>query len=164
KYLDYKGLPILSSDKVSDRALIEARFLIGQMLADRDDITAALVKNKVRFAVMAPTEQTTDIPEHRDLKPRDYWDRRARGLGATSGRPAVSCGEENLLNLKGDRYHNENILVHEFAHAIHERGLNRIDRGFDRRLWAAYDRAMKKGLWKKTYATTNHKEYWAEGV
>src|SRR5262245_43436878 len=69
KYLDYKGLPIVSSDKVSDRALIEARYLIAQMLADREDITAALVKNKVRFAVMAPTEQTTDIPEHRDLKP-----------------------------------------------------------------------------------------------
>ena len=116
------------------------------------------------MAVMAATELITDIPEHSDLKPKEYWDRRARGLGPTRRRPAVSCAEENLLNLKGDRYHKENILVHEFAHAIHEMGLNSIDRTFDARLREVYNGAMKKGLWKKTYAATNYKEYWAEGV
>jgi alpha-glucosidase len=123
-----------------------------------------LIKNNIRLAVMAPTEQTTDIPEHSDLTPKDYWDKRARGLGATRARPAVSCGEENLLNLKGDRYHNENILVHEFAHAIHEMGLNYVDAKFDARLRGIFDRAIAKGLWEKTYAATNHKEFWAEGV
>src|SRR5262249_23865271 len=128
------------------------------------DIRQAIIKNKVRLAVMSPKEQTTEIPEHSDLKPKEYWDKRARGLGATHARPAVSCGEENLLNLPGDRYSRENILVHEFAHVIHEMGLIAIDAKFDARLREAYDRAMKKGLWKKTYAATNHKEYWAEGV
>jgi alpha-glucosidase len=134
------------------------------MLVDRQDVLKALIKNKVRFAVMAPTEMTTDIPEHSDLTPKEYWDKRARGLGATRSRPAVSCGEENLLNRKGDRYAKENILIHEFAHAIHEMGLNSIDRRFDQQLRAAYARAMETGLWDKTYAATNHKEYWAEGV
>jgi alpha-glucosidase len=164
KYVDYHGFPIVSSEKVSDAGLLEARYLIGKMLADREDIVKALIKNKVRFAVMAPTEMTTDIPEHSDLTPKEYWDKRARGLGATRQRPAVSCGEENLLNLEGDRYFNENILIHEFAHAIHEMGLNSIDRSFDQRLRAAYARAMETGLWVKTYAATNHMEYWAEGV
>src|SRR5262249_19006107 len=107
---------------------------------------------------------TTDIPEHSDLTPKDYWDRRARGLGATRARPAVSCAEENLLNLRGDRYPKENILVHEFAHAIHEMGLNSIDRSFDKRLKKCYDDAITEGLWKDTYAATNYKEYWAEAV
>jgi len=160
KYIDYKGYPILSSEKVSDEALLEARYLISQMLADRDDILQALIKGRCRFVVMAPTEMTTDVPEQRHLTPKDYWDKRARGLG---GR-ITSCGEENLLNLRGDRYHNENILIHEFAHCIHNPGLRTVDPKFDGRLRATFDRAIAKGLWKDTYAATNASEYWAEGV
>jgi len=88
KYADAGGLPVLSSDKASDEGLLEAVYLINQMLADREDIRKALVKDKVRFVVMAPTEMTTDVPEQRDMKPKDYWDKRARGLG---GR-VTSCG------------------------------------------------------------------------
>jgi alpha-glucosidase len=160
KYASAKGIPVLSSDKVSDKALVEAVYLINQMLADRDDIRQALVKGKMRFVVMAPTEMTTDVPEQRDMKPKDYWDRRARGLG---GR-VTSCGEENLLNLKGDRYNKENILVHEFSHAIHQIGMRAVDPKFDARLRETYKKAMDAGTWKDTYAATNHSEYWAEGV
>ncbi len=162
KYADYKGYPILSSAKVSDAALLEARYLIGQMLADRDDILKALLKSRCRFTVMAPTEMTTDVPEQRHLKndPKTDWDKRARGLG---GR-ITSCGEENLLNLKGDRYARENILVHEFSHCIHNQGLRSVEPKFDGKLRAIYARALDNGLWKDTYAATNAGEYWAEGV
>jgi alpha-glucosidase len=160
KYTDYQGYPILSSAKVSDAALLEARYLIGQMLAGRDDIVQALVERNCRFTVMAPSEMTTDVPEQRDMQPKEYWDRRARGLG---GR-ITSCGEENLLNLRGDRYRNENILIHEFAHCIHQCGLRTVDPTFDRRLRETYRRAMDAGLWAETYAAENAGEYWAEGV
>jgi hypothetical protein len=43
-------------------------------------------------------------------------------------------------------------------------GLNTLDRTFDARLKALYVRSTEKGLWKKTYAATNHHEFWAEGV
>src|SRR3954464_14921655 len=49
KYTSAGGLPVLSSEKVSDRGLLEAAYLINQMLANREDILKALVKNKVRF-------------------------------------------------------------------------------------------------------------------
>lgn len=160
KYVDCKGLPILSSAKVSDQGLLEARFLITRMLDKRADLLQAIVKNRCRFVVMAPTEMTTDVPEQRSMKPKDYWDKRARGLG---GR-ITSCGEENLLNLKGDRYRNENILIHEFAHCIHNFGLRTVDPKFDGRLRAVYARAIDKGLWRDTYAATNAGEYWAEAV
>lgn len=162
KHIDYKGYPILASAKVSDAALIEARYLISQMLADRDDILQALLKSKCRFTIMAPTEMTTDVPEQRHMKndPKINWDTRARGLG---GR-ITSCGEENLLNLKGDRYRNENILIHEFAHCIHNFGLRTVDPKFDPRLRAIYKRSLDKGLWKDTYAASNAGEFWAEGV
>ena len=156
--------PVIASDQVHPEALHEAGFLINRMVGHRPELLKAMADSGTRFVVMAPTEMTTDVPEHSDLKPPGYWDKRARGLGATPHRPAVSCGEENLLCLEGDPYSTENILIHEFAHAIHEMGLNRIDSGFDDRLLAAYDTGLSEGLWKDTYAATNHREYWAEIV
>lgn len=164
QWIDVEGLPVVASAKVNPYAVKEAAWLIRQMIEHRQDILQALAKNNVRFAVMAHNELTTEIPEHSDLQPDYYWDRRARGLGSTPARPAVSCGEENLLNYSGDPYSTENILVHEFAHAIHQMGLKTVDPGFDDRLKTIYDAAVEKGLWKNTYAITNRAEYWAEGT
>ncbi len=164
KFVSANGIPVLGSEKVSDYALKEAAYIVNNMLAGREDLREALINNKIRVVVIAATELTTDVPEHRDLTPKDYWDRRARGLGATKVRPAVSCGEENLLCYPGDPYFGENILIHEFAHTIHEIALAEVDPTFDARLKAAYEQAMKEGLWRGTYAATNHHEYWAEGV
>lgn len=162
--LSADGLPIVASAKVSPYALHEARYLIDRMLEGRDDIRERLIANKVRFAIMAVDEMTTAIPEHSDLKPAKYWDRRARGLGATKPRPAVSCGEENLLRFPGDPYWQESLLIHEFAHAIHKMAVRELDQTFDKRLTEAYQHAVKTGLWKGKYAGSNCDEYWAEGV
>ena len=77
KHTNAGGLPVLSSAKVSDAALIEAASLIGLMLSDRDDLRQAMIDQDVRFVVMAPDEMTTDVPEQRDMKPKKYWDARA---------------------------------------------------------------------------------------
>ncbi len=164
KYASAGGFPVLGSEKVFDFSLLEAVYLVNHMLDGRDDIRQALIANKVRLTVMAYNELTTMVPEHSDLVPRRFWDRRARGLGPTPERPAVSCGEENLLGYPGDPYAAENILIHEFAHAIHLMGLNMVDPTFDRRLGETYKAAMAEGLWKGKYASGNPAEYWAEGV
>jgi hypothetical protein len=164
KHVSAQGFPVLGSEKASDYGLLEAAYLIDRMLSGRDDIRQAMIRNRVRFVVMAPTEMTTAVPEHSDLTPPKYWDKRARGLGASRTRPVVSCGEENLLGYQGDPYVGENILIHEFSHAIHGMGLRTLDPEFDRRLRQCYAGAMEKGLWKGTYAATNAGEYWAEGV
>lgn len=164
QWIDVEGVPVVASVKVNPYAVKEAAWLIRQMIGHRPDVLQALAENNVRFAVMAYNELTTQIPEHSDLEPAIYWDRRARGLGSTPARPAVSCGEENLLNYAGDPYSTENILVHEFAHAIHQMGLNTVDPSFEDRLKVAFDAAVEKGLWKDTYAITNKAEYWAEGT
>jgi hypothetical protein len=158
------GLPVVASAKVSDYALKEAAYLVDQMLAHRPEIRDALIKNKIRVAVMAYSERTTDIPEHRGMKPKQYWDIRARGLGASRQAPVVSCAEENLLNFRGDPYSTENILIHEFGHGIHGMGMRSVDPTFDKRLRDAYKSALGKGLWKGTYAASNAGEYWAEAV
>ncbi len=164
KWVDAYGLPVVASARVHDEALLEARWLMTKMIGHRPEIFQAMAEQKVRFTVMAHNEWTTDVPEHADLYPPRYWDRRARGLGATPHRPSVSCGEENLLAFPGDPYSTENILIHEFAHAIHQMGLNRVDPSFDGRLRKSYEEALQNGRWKNTYAATNRFEYWAEGV
>ena len=147
KFVDANGYPIVSSARVNDYALKEAAYLIDMMLAQRPDVRKAMIASGSRMIVMAHDEFTTDIPEHAHLKPRNYMDRRARGLGGSLTDPVCSCAEENILGFKGDPYSTENILIHEFAHNIHLRGMVNIDPTFDDRLKKTYRRAMSQGLW-----------------
>lgn len=177
KHVSASGYSIVGSAQVSDYALREAAWLVDQMLAQRPDVREAMIASGSRMSVLAHNEFTTDLPEwrwladrqhdgqeSRGVSARDYWDARARGLGGSETDPYCSCGEENLLGYAGDPYAAECILIHEFAHNIHLRGLNRVDPEFDRRLKAAYAAAMAAGLWKGVYASVNHYEYFAEGV
>jgi hypothetical protein len=164
KHVDVEGFPIVGSSRPSDFALLEAAYLVRQMIGHRPELLRALAARHVRGVVMATTEMTTDVPEHSDLRPVEYWNRRARGLGPTPIRPAMSGAEENLLALRGDPYSTESIFVHEFAHAVHEMALDAVDPSFGPRLRAAFDHAHGAGLWRGTYAMSNEREYWAEGT
>jgi len=152
-------LPVISSAKVSDAALREASYLVGRILGGRGKIVKALNERGTRIVVMAYNEFTTDIPVSRKME-SDFWDMRARGI---CGGNMVSCAEENLLNFKGDPYYTESIFIHEFGHKIHN-GACMVDKTFDKRLRGVYETGRKKGLWKGTYAVTNHGELWAEAV
>ena len=164
KYVSANGYPIVGSAAVNDYAMKEAAFLVDMMLAKRPDVKKAMVKGGSRLVVMAHGEFTTDVPEHSKMRPKNFWDARARGLGGSETDPVCSCGEENLLAFEGDPYSTECILIHEFAHNIHLRGLVVVDPTFDDRLKQTYQRAMAAGLWETKYASVNHAEYFAEGV
>lgn len=158
------GFPIVASAKVNPYALKEAKHLIEMMFSQRDDVREAMIKSGARMCILAWNEYTTDLPEFVRLEPKNYWDARARGLGGSETDPFCQCAEENLLAYTGDPYSTENILIHEFAHSIHLRGMSNVDPTFDVRVAAAYAAAMKAGLWKGKYAATNDREYFAEGV
>jgi hypothetical protein len=169
------GFPIVASAKVNPYALKEAAFLVNMMLAKRPDVRAAMIKSGARMCIMAHDEYTTDLPEFvrmakgevrefPGMSARDYWDARARGLGGSETDPLCTVAEENVLGYDGDPYEKECILIHEFAHNIHLRGMLNVDPTFDRRLKETYEAAMKAGLWKGKYAAVNHYEYFAEGV
>jgi len=175
KFTSAHGFPIVASAAVSDFALLEAAYLVDALLAARPDVRRALVESGARLCILGHDEYTTDLPEFAFLAAtpmegfpgisgRDFWDARARGTGGSETDPYCSCGEENLLAYDGDPYAAECILIHEFAHAIHLRGMSNVDPSFDGRLRAAFDAAMRDGLWKGKYASVNHHEYFAEGV
>lgn len=170
-----RGFPIVASAKVNPYALKEASFIGDLMLGKRPDVLQAMTDSGARLCIMAYNEYTTDLPEfvrmgdepmhgYEEFSGKDYWDARARGTGGSDTDPYCTCAEENLLGYPGDPYEKENILIHEFAHNIHLRGLNNVDPTFDERLKAAYEAAMKAGLWKGKYASVNRFEYFAEGV
>jgi len=135
------------------------------MLADREDLRKEQYKNGGRVAIMAeyPEEKTTDIPEHSHMDP-SFWDERARGLGGTLWLPLSTAGEENVLCLNGDRYWNQDILVHEFAHGVMHVSAESFDPTFESRIREVYQNAKDAGKWNNTYAMTNYIEYYAIGV
>ncbi|MEX2214236.1 MAG: hypothetical protein WD768_08920 [Phycisphaeraceae bacterium] len=171
------GFPIVASKNVNPYALKEAAYILDLMLAQRKDVREAMIKSGSRLCIMAHNEYTTDLPEFtrmalgrapdptmKELSAKDFWDARARGTGGSQTDPYCTCAEENVLGYPGDPYSTENILIHEFAHCIHLRGMTNVDPTFDRRLRETYNNAMKAGLWKGKYASVNHHEYFAEGV
>ena len=89
---------------------------------------------------------------------REYWNRRARGMGGI----VTSCAEENILGYPGTRYFGEHILVHEFSHNIMA-GLRTADPALYKEIEEAYEVAKNKGMYKGQYAINTVAEYWAEG-
>ncbi|GEO06431.1 hypothetical protein AAE02nite_40950 [Adhaeribacter aerolatus] len=185
KYTDAFGIPIISSEKVPDSALLIARDIVNYMLVKRMDIRNALMARKARVLIMAEAEMETDLPERSDWKKptrddkrltpaerenydkpggiasmtdREYWNKRARGMGGT----VTSCAEENLLGYPYTRYYGENILVHEFSHNIMG-ALRTADPALFAEIEPAYEAAKAKDLYKGQYAINTVAEYWAEG-
>lgn len=167
KYVSVRGIPILSSEKVSDSAFCVAAGIVYKMT---QKLTTAQLNSMItkgaKLAIMSENEVTTDIPEHSDLYtafPGTDWNI-YRGLGSTIVRPTTSCAEENLLCYFKDVYKGENILVHEFTHCIQILGLQPTDASFVTTLQGIYNNAISLGLWTNTYAGSNYTEYFAEGV
>lgn len=186
KYIDAGGIPVVSSAKVPDEGLLVARDIIVHMLLNRPDLREYMAAHGQRVGVMSVNEVTTDIPEQRDWKKpayddrrltdgeraryyqpggiasmtdRDYWARRARGMGGRY----TTCAEENVLGYPGTRYYGENILVHEFSHAIHS-AIRRVDPELAADIQKAYEAAMEAGRFPRHYASNTVAEYWAEGT
>jgi len=169
KYVDADGIPVISSERVRDEALLTAREIIVKMLSKRADVQKALVDKGARIMIVGENEGVCDLPEYEGMcntpEARKFWNWRARGFGGSPESDySCSCGEENILGLAGDRYEGENILVHEFAHMYQIAGIPNAVPGFNDRLEALYQKNKDKGLWSNTYAMDNKEEYFAETV
>lgn len=167
KYMNVNGIHVASSWRVPD-SCFQALYITLKGLTDvlPGEVMESLLKHGTRVGVMARYEGTTDIPEHAYLANDTSinWDLRARGLGGTLRKPFSTCAEENILAYQIDKYHAEDITIHEFAHTIHNVGISPVYPDFNDELRAALDQALERGRWKNTYAATNIEEYFAEGV
>jgi hypothetical protein len=194
KYVDALGVPVVTSNKVPDTALLVARDIVQFMLANRPDLRKELMRKKWKLAIMAQTELTYDIPEHRKFrllpkiederltpeqrenynKPggvgtqtgEQYWNARGRGFGGEpDGENTTSCAEENLLGYPGTRYFGSSICVHEFSHGIMRGAIYTVDPEYRKSVEDAYAAAKAAKLSSaQGYPGNNFNEYWATGI
>src|SRR6266567_8689899 len=159
KRLDFHGIPIKAHQVVVDEALYAAydrlALLFTNLLTKQPMVISNLVAARTELHIIGRNQVTTDLPEwrHDKGKPLAEYngltrDQRTRGMG---GR-LTSCGEENLLKLEKDRYRGRDICLHEFSHSIRNHGISREVRArFDEQ----YRHSLEKGLWQKSYASSN---------
>jgi hypothetical protein len=191
KYVDAGGIPVIAPPKVPDEALLVARDIMNHMLTARADIRAHMIKRGVRVSVIANSDSIADVPEYRTMKKParndkrltdeerarydqpggiasmtdgEFLNKRARGMGATF----TTCSEENLLGYPGTQYFGWNLLVHEFAHTIHQTVIH-IQPKLHKELQAAYKEALAKKMYvyasgERSYGSHTIEEYWAEGT
>ncbi|KAH9512807.1 hypothetical protein Btru_038229 [Bulinus truncatus] len=164
KYTEAYGIPVLGSANVSDAAMKRACYVLRFMLAGHYVTRQSYYKLFGRVTVIGTSEKVTTVPEYKFLP--DIWNNRTRGLGATDDVPVSSGAEENLLCFgEGkDRYHEEDIFLHELTHGLHLLGSKHAIAGFQDALLDSFANASRNGLWKNTYSTQNIVEYLAEGT
>lgn len=161
KRLDYQGIPIKGHEVVSDEAFFEAWRRLDHLLANQPGVVANLKLSGAELHIIGRDQVTSDLPEYRHMKGRPFGgpgetvDTRTRGFGGIH----ASCGEENLLKLREDRYRGGDIMSHEFAHTILNYGLSQDLR---EKVIAQYRRSLEQGLWRPGYASSNYNEYFAE--
>lgn len=157
------GLLYTSNGNSSDYALAEAAYIADHMLLGLDNVRKHLAEHNHKVGVIPYNEPGFSLPEllhMKEQKDKGLVQRLGRGNGATVASWTTSIGEENLLNYPGDPRNGGSIFVHEFAHTIHL-ALRRLNPQFQAKLQAAYDQAMREGLWKGQYASTTIEEYFA---
>jgi hypothetical protein len=160
KEIDYQGIPIKAPAVVDDGAIVEACHRLDLMLHNMPDAVANLAAEGAELHIIGKDQVTSDLPEHFSQKGKPFdgdltIDERTRGVGGV----CASCGEENLLRLKKDRYFGRDICLHEFAHTVMEYGL---DDALRAKIERQYHLSLADGRWKTMYAGTNPKEFWAE--
>jgi hypothetical protein len=160
KRLDYHGIPIKAHKDVADEALTEAKSRLATMLDKLPTVRQKLEKAGAELHIIGRNQVTSDLPEHRHLKGKPFdgnltVDQRTRGLGGL----LTSCGEENLLRLRQDRYRGRDICIHEFAHSIFNHGTPQSVR---QKIRQQCKDSLAKGLWIDSYAGSNVNEFFAE--
>jgi len=163
-----EGIPIMAFDCVADEAVEMAAHILIRMLSHcPKELLRRLWDAGADVAIIGCKQVTTDMPPHQYLKgcktaDGRCFDQACRGLGGSVSIPTTTCGEENCT-MRGDaRYASENVLVHEFGHAVMNIGMSNEQH---QEVHRAYEQARAKGVYSlECYMMANADEYWAEGV
>ena len=147
---DYtKGIPIIASHKVDDRAMLKIRSTILKMLSKRPDVRDAMVANKERIVVRAVIEESWNHPEFRFGR---------EGGGSRPSFPSTLIEEEGIYfpDENGDvqprfyhgRFMGRYLIVEEFLHSMQRMGMPFVEDGanIQKEIENAYINAVKTGV------------------
>ena len=165
QYLERDGLWIKTASHVDPRALHAASATLDLMMGNiRSDIPACMLRDGAAVAIIPKDAWLIHLPEwasfrgQTDHVGRSYDGPTHRGQGTSPVAPVTSTSEEDLLRLPGNTSPDIDVLIHEFAHAIHSGCFTPADHA---QLDAFYDEAIQTGLWAGDYAVSNKWEFFA---
>jgi len=149
---DYtKGIVIITSDAVPDRAIRKVEQTVNKLLSARPDLRLAMSSNNIRVAIRGVAEARDNSDHPGDIGPG----------GARPERPTTYIEEEGVAwrDEDGEIHEgwyqlNRHVAVEEFGHSIHRSGLPFIDPEHDviAEINAAYVNALREGTyWPPRY-------------
>ena len=149
---DYtKGIVIITSDAVPDRAIRKVEQTVNKLLSARPDLRLAMSSNNIRVAIRGVAEARDNSDHPGDIGPG----------GARPERPTTYIEEEGVAwrDEDGEIHEgwyqlNRHVAVEEFGHSIHRSGLPFIDPEHDviAEINAAYVNALSEGTyWPPQY-------------
>lgn len=132
KYVDVDGIAVLAPSEVADVKLIEAREIIGSVLAERPDLLDTLAANEARIEFFGYWAEAGDV---------------SGGWEAEVTQHDPNC--EHFLQ----------EIAHLIRRALEEQP---DGEAFRLRLEDVYQAALEEGLWRGGPASTGVEGYWAE--
>ncbi|MCW4459979.1 hypothetical protein [Microbacterium sp. MPKO10] len=163
------GIVVKANPRVDADTLTLAAEQVDVELAKTDTgIASQMADFGCSLAVYASRENAYLIPEHRGGYDPEMYDVEGYG-GSTYNNCVSSISERNVLRTRDNAdpflntsYPNENILIHEFGHAVRLVGIETMeDTTLSDEFYAAYEHAYLTGLWPNTYAISNSDEFFA---
>ena len=159
------GIQIIAPESVLPLALERAVEIVMMMMSGRDGLAECMKSQRAALAIIPEGRFVTELPEfsylsgENDSNGNPYDSLNIRGLGAIPGNPVTATSEENLLKRPSDKFWNENITVHEFAHAL----MNLCWSKSDRKLWTdLYNLSKDSEIFSNTFSQVNLDEFFAE--
>lgn len=163
------GIVVKANDRVAASTLAQAAAQVDVQLGrPGTGIAQTMVANGCSVVVYAARENAYLVPEHRGGYDPDMYD--VEGYGGNMWNDCVSSiSDRNVLRTRGESntflntgYRDENILVHEFGHAVLSVGIEeQSDQRLSDAFFAAYENAYTTGRWPNTYAMSNRDEFFA---
>lgn len=163
------GVVVKANERVAPTTLEMAAAQVDVQLSRAGTgIAETMTENGCSLAVYGARENAYLVPEHRRGYDPTMYD--VEGYGGNMWNDCVSSiSERNVLRTRGNdnaflntSYANENILVHEFGHAVLSVGIEeQEDQTLSDAFFAAYENAYTTGRWPNTYAISNRDEYFA---
>ena len=168
QFISANGVTVKAAGEVDSAAVEAGADIVVAMLSGRDDIARCMVRERAELAIIPRGQPVTSLPEYQYLRgTRDFTGRSRdtfaiRGLGAVSGQPASSAGEEQVLGRPGPQHpiypFRGLVAAHEFAHGIQNLCFT-VD---DHEEWnALYADALAAGLYPGTHLMADVHEFFA---
>ncbi|MYB02036.1 MAG: hypothetical protein F4118_13050 [Acidimicrobiaceae bacterium] len=179
KYIDAGGIAIVGNHYVRDEQFYAARETILTMTSKYPEMREQLSLKADRIhgikfrVILLNAEEPVDSEFSNEFsRETGGWafpesPRNPGYLGAASFHYCVARVEWEPRPGRGVRL-SLGVLVHEFAHALHEQGgIEHVYPGFNKHLRQAYNTDVRSSgsgssAYTNSYGGTNHREYWAE--